>query len=111
MIINRMKILMITNDTNFAWNLRREILEAFIARGYSVYLASEIMDFRREFKELGVRLIDVRNDRRGTNPINDARLLLRYFRIIKALKPDMVFTNNIKPNVYAGLASICFDFG
>lgn len=31
-----MKIVMITNDTNFAYNLRREILESLIAEGHAL---------------------------------------------------------------------------
>jgi hypothetical protein len=32
-------VLMITNDTNFAWNLRREVLQRFVKEGYKVTLA------------------------------------------------------------------------
>ena len=99
-----MHILMITNDTNFAWNLRREILVAFIEKGYRVSLIAQVLDFKQEFESLGVRVINLNVDRRGTNPISDISLFNGYYRILKTEKPDIVFTNNIKPNVYAGIA-------
>ena len=99
-----MKIVMITNDTNFAWNLRREVLSEFVGLGHDVILVAGIMDFVKEFDEIGVRVINVDNDRRGTNPVTDIRLFRQYYRILKKEKPDIVFTNNIKPNVYAGMA-------
>lgn len=99
-----MHILMITNDTNFAWNLRREILQAFIDKGHRVSLIAQVLDFKEEFESLGIHVINVIIDRRGTNPLSDITLFRNYHNILKAEKPDIVFTNNIKPNVYAGIA-------
>lgn len=99
-----MHILMITNDTNFAWNLRREILVAFIEKGHRVSLIAQVLEFKEEFESLGVHVINLNVDRRGTNPLSDIALLNGYYSILKSEKPDIVFTNNIKPNVYAGIA-------
>lgn len=99
-----MKIVMITNDTNFAYNLRREILERFVKEGHETVLVSEILNFQDAFEKMGVRLVDVKTGRHGTNPVDDLRLFQIYYRILKTEHPQIVFTNNIKPNVYAGLA-------
>ncbi len=98
------KIIMIVNDTNFAWNLRREVLETFVERGWQTILLAQILDFKSDFEKLGVSLIDIHIDRRGTNPFSDICILNQYIRILKREKPDIVLTNNIKPNIYAGLA-------
>ena len=99
-----MKVLMIVNDTNFAWNLRREVLTAFVERGWKTVLLAQILNFKKEFEELGVDVIDLQIDRRGTNPFSDIKLLREYLRTIRREKPDIVFTNNTKPNIYAGVA-------
>jgi galacturonosyltransferase len=99
-----MHIVMIANDTNFAWNLRREVLEQFVSMGHSVVLVAHILEFKDNFEKIGVKVIDVNNDRHGKNPFFDIKLFLKYKTILKSEKPDIVFTNNIKPNVYAGLA-------
>ena len=38
------------------------------------------------------------------NPIDDLKLMLKYRRIIKELKPKAVLSYTIKPNVYGGIA-------
>lgn len=98
------KVVMVVNDTNFVWNLRREVLQKLISQGYQVTLVTEVLGFREELEAMGCKLIEVKTKRRGTNPLADAQLLLAYWRALKAEKPDVVLTNNIKPNVYGGMA-------
>ena len=100
---NKYHIMMIVNDTNFVWNLRREVLEALIQHGYRVTLVTEILDFKEQIEEIGCRIINVSTGRHGTNPFNDAKLFRKYYSILKNEQPDIVLTNNIKPNVYAGM--------
>ena len=38
------------------------------------------------------------------NPISDVLLMFRYIRLIRMIKPNMVFTYTIKPNIYGGMA-------
>ena len=57
-----------------------------------------------EIPETGCNLTLIDVDRRGTNPVRDFGLLLKYFKYIKRIKPDIVLTYTIKPNVYGGLA-------
>lgn len=99
-----MKILMVANDTNFAYNLRFEILERFVDAGCEVVLVSETLNYAEQIRKAGIRIVDVKTGRHSTNPLEDMRLFLAYRRILKAERPDVVFTNNIKPNVYAGFA-------
>lgn len=97
-------ILMITNDTTFAYNLRREVLQGFAAEGWRVTLAGEILSFREELEAIGCNLVDIKTARQGTSIIQDLRLFGTYFAMLRSQKPDVVLTNNIKPNVYAGLS-------
>ena len=99
-----MQIMMITNDSGFAYNLRREVLEALVQANHAVDLTCQILSFEEELKSIGCSLNGVDIQRRGKNPFADLQLFFRYYRILKKKKPQLVFTNNIKPNVYAGLA-------
>lgn len=98
------KVVMVVNDTNFVWNLRREVLQRLIAEGYEVKLVTQVLGFKDELEELGCKIIDVNTGRRGTNPLADALLFFTYLKELKRERPRIVLTNNIKPNVYAGLA-------
>lgn len=99
-----MRIMMIANDTTFAYNLRREILQRLVGEGHQVTLAAHVLQFKEELEEIGCKVIHVETGRRGKNPLKDIALLRRYCQILRNECPDIVFTNNIKPNVYAGLA-------
>lgn len=99
-----MHITLIANDTTFIYNLRREVLERFIKEGYQVTVVAQVLAFRHELEQIGCRVIDLQTARHGKNPFADMILLKNYRSILSGLKPDIVFTNNIKPNVYAGLA-------
>ena len=99
-----MQAMMIANDTTFIYNLRREILQGLISEGYTVKVVAQVLAFQAELETLGCEVIGLDTARHGTNPFADLVLLGKYFRILKEHKPDVVLTNNIKPNVYAGIA-------
>ena len=98
-----MKIMLIANDTNFAYNLRRELMIHWIEQGNEVILVAHIENYESELKACGIILKNVKIERRGENPLSDIALAIQYNKIIKSCRPDVVFTNNIKPNIYAGL--------
>jgi galacturonosyltransferase len=98
-----MKVLMIVNDTNFAWNLRRELLFSIREHGYDTTLLAHKLLFVDDFLSHGIKLIDQPIDRRGTNPFSDIKLFMSYYKILKKERPDIVLSNNTKPNIYAGI--------
>lgn len=99
-----MNIMMVVNDTTFTYNLRREVLSRLVQDGHKVTLMCQVLSFREELESLGIRIIDVKNNRRGTNPLADIKLFLTYFSHLRKERPDVVLGNNIKPNAYAGFA-------
>ncbi len=99
-----MNIVLIANDTNFIYHLRYEVLLKLVREGHKVTVIAEILDFKKNLEDAGLKLVNIRTPRRGTNPVDDLKLFTQYRKIIKKIKPDIVFMNNIKANVYAGLA-------
>lgn len=99
-----MHVMMVVNNTTFTYNLRRELLAQLIRDGHEVSLLCPVISFRKELEDMGVRLIDVKYNRRGTNPFADLKLFAIYFWHLRKERPDVILGNNIKPNVYAGLA-------
>ena len=95
---------MVANDTTFVHNLRREVLAAYAEEGHRITVVAQVLSFREELEQMGCSVIETKISRRGTDPLADLKLLADYIRIFKKYGPDTVFTNNIKPNVYAGLA-------
>ena len=98
--MKQIKILILANDTTFTYKHRKELIQALCLNKYKVVLVSRILDFQKEFEDFGCELIDINNNRRGTNPLKDVFLLYKYYKILRKEKPDVVLTFNIKPNIY-----------
>lgn len=97
-------VILVANDSTFCYHLRREILQAMVHAGCRVSVICQVLDFRQELEVLSCRVIPINARRRRRNPMEDGVLLWSLLRILRREHPDVVFTNNIKPNVYAGLA-------
>lgn len=97
-----MKIMLLTNASGGLYGFRKELIYELLKQ-HSVYAGSPLTLYKDELAEMGVHLIDLPLDRRGMNPIHDFKLLRQYNKIIKQIKPDLVITYTIKPNVYGGI--------
>ncbi|PIC69184.1 glycosyltransferase family 1 protein [Sporosarcina sp. P16b] len=97
-------VLILSNHHLYTYNLRKEIIQRLIDSNYKVVIALPYGEKVELLKEMGCEFIDILVDRRGTNPISDFKLFLFYRKIIKQIKPDVVLTYTIKPNVYGGMA-------
>ncbi|WHY00419.1 glycosyltransferase family 4 protein [Neobacillus sp. DY30] len=99
-----MKILILANFGMGLYNFRKELIEELINNNNEVYISLPNDEYVPKLKSLGCKFIDTPVSRRGTNPITDFKLLMNYKRIISSIKPNVVLTYTIKPNVYGGLA-------
>lgn len=99
-----MKILIAINQARVLYDFKRELVSALLARGDDVYL-SFAEDFRTDyFEDTAAHIVATPIDPRGVNPLRDAKLYFFYRKLIKRIKPDLVLTFTIKPNVYCGRA-------
>ncbi len=103
-----MNILVISNVSSGLYNFRAELLER-LRQDATVFVTAEDNRKRDKIEQLGVKFIGSNVNRRGINPFQDLKLLRFYKNLIKQLKPDVVLTYTIKPNVYGGLA--CASLG
>lgn len=98
-----MKVLILINNDLGLYNLRRELIIKLIEEKFEVYISLPNGKKIEELEKLGCKYIETDIDRRGINPINDLKLLLKYKKIYKQVKPDLVLTYTIKPNIYGGI--------
>nr|WP_289037953.1 glycosyltransferase family 4 protein [uncultured Allobacillus sp.] len=99
-----MKILVLANFGMGLYNFRKELLEELIKQDNEVYISLPDDEYVPKLEKIGCKFIDTHLERRGTNPLSDFKLLLNYVGLIKRVKPDVVLTYTIKPNVYGGIA-------
>ncbi|MFD1607123.1 glycosyltransferase family 4 protein [Oceanobacillus luteolus] len=97
-------VLILSNHHLYTYNLRKEVIQALLDSNYRVVVAVPYGEKVELLKEMGCEFVDVPLDRRGTNPLTELRLFLKYNKILKSLKPNIVLTYTLKPNLYGGLA-------
>lgn len=101
------KILILANNSGGLYGFRKELMQELISQGHVVYASTPFDDFVDELRGMGVILIETDINRRGMNPIKDSKLILEYIKIIKKIKPSLIITYTIKPNLYgAGIARL-----
>ncbi len=61
--------------------------------------------YSQKLIDLGIEFREIPMSQKGTNVLEDLKLLLAYRRIIKETKPDICLFYTIKPNIYGSLAA------
>ena len=99
------KILILSNPYITIYAFRRELVARMCAAGHRVYISSPHDERNRYFEDLGCTMIDTPMSRRGMNPVEDLKLVGQYKKMMQELKPDIIFSYTIKPNIYGTMAS------
>lgn len=93
---------------NASWNIlnfRAGLMKALRAQGFDVAAAAPDDGYAGRLAELGCRHVPLIMDNKGTNPLRDAALFLRYLGFMRRERPDVYLGWTIKPNVYGSLAA------
>ena len=99
-----MNILILSNSDSGLYQFRKEVIEA-LSKKHTVTCSVPNADgYIDKLEELGCKCIPTEFNRRGKNPIEDLVLLHKYHSFIKKIRPGVVLTYTIKPNVYGGIA-------
>ena len=107
-----MRVLILANNDVGLYKFRKELLQELLHPGTyimerkaspcKVYISVPDGEYITTIKKMGCSVIKIPIDRRGTNPIKDLKLINIYRVIINKIKPDVVLTYTIKPNIYGG---------
>ncbi|WP_113074956.1 glycosyltransferase family 4 protein [Petrotoga sp. 9PW.55.5.1] len=97
------KILILTNTIEGLYNFRYELLERLINEEFEIYFS--IPESKNDTKvkkliELGCNYIETNLDRRSINPFKDLNLVKQYEKIVKKIRPNIITSYTIKPNIY-----------
>lgn len=97
------KIALIANHDVVIYNFRKELVERLLKEDYEVHLLVPDGTGVEKLRKKGCIVHSVKVDRHGMNPIKDLKLVLTYHKILKKIRPIIVFTYTIKPNIYGGM--------
>ena len=98
-----MRILILANYDVGLYQFRKELIEELL-KDNKVYISLPYGKLVEPLKKMGCKFIYASVDRRGLNPIKDFELLVYYYELMKKVRPDLVITYTIKPNIYGSLA-------
>lgn len=101
----RKKILILSNHFITLYNFRKELIYKLLEENHEVFISMPKSEENQYFRNLGCEIIETNVDRRGINPVRDLKLILDYIKIMKKVKPDIIFSYTIKPNIYGSIAS------
>ena len=99
------KVLFLSNHFITLYAFRKEIIEKMCKEGHEVYLSLPISPDNLYFEKLGCHIIITPIQRKGLNPIKDTLLFLSYIHMMRSIRPDIIFSFTIKPNIYGSIAS------
>ena len=98
-----MQILILANHSGGLYDFRKDLI-AELKKHANVTVAVPHNDRWEELHKLADKVIELSVDRRGMNPLHDSKLFKQYRAILNEVKPELVLTYTIKPNIYGGLA-------
>lgn len=99
------KVLFLVNHDVVIYNFRLELVERLLEENYEVHISSPYGERIEDLKKLGCHYHEIQMERHGMNPISEYKLLKAYKKLLKHVKPDMIFGYTIKPNIYGALAA------
>lgn len=97
------QILILANHSGGLYDFRKDLI-AELKKYAQVTVAVPRNDRWEELQQLADYVIELPVDRRGRNPLRDLGLLRRYRALLRAVRPELVLTYTVKPNIYGGLA-------
>lgn len=98
------KVLFLVNHDVVIYNFRLELVERLLQEGHQVVVSSPYGERIDDLVKLGCEYREITLSRHGMNPVQELKLISDYKKLLKEIKPDMVFSYTIKPNIYGGIA-------
>lgn len=99
------KILVLANDDIGLYKFRKDLINTLIYHENRIYISLPKGLFIEKMEKMGCHFIETKVDRRGMNPGTDFKLMIKYFKIIRKIHPDLIITYTIKPNIYGGIVA------
>ncbi len=96
-----MRILVFANSAMGLYKFRKELLERLLLK-HKLYIALPEGEYVEEMKNMGVIFYPVVMNRRGKNIFQEFTVISKYLWLVRNVKPDLVLTYTVKPNIYGG---------
>jgi glycosyltransferase involved in cell wall biosynthesis len=99
------KIIFVANTSWYLFNFRLNLMLHLQTLGYEVIALAPFDNYSNRFTAHHIQFHAMPMDNKGTNPIKDTGLILRFILLFIKLKPSCILSYTPKCNIYGGLAS------
>lgn len=99
------KIMVVSSDTKSLLIFRKEMMVNWVGKGYDVIaLGNEPeLNWTDKFSEIGISYASYFVKRTSKNPISDLKTFFSLRSLINEIKPDIIFSYQLKSVIYTGL--------
>jgi len=106
---NKKTIAIVINTSWNIYNFRVGLLKALQNEGYNVVAIAPYDFHTQKLIEYGFAYHDIKINNKGTNPIEELKLIREFYKTYKEVNPDILLQYTIKPNLYGTMAASLLD--
>jgi glycosyltransferase involved in cell wall biosynthesis len=99
------KIAFVANTSWYIYNFKLGLIKALQAEGYDITAIAPNDTYVEKLNSEGISHLHININQRGTNIIEDIKLIYDFYKIFKMERPDLILCYTIKPNIYGSIAS------
>ena len=99
------RVLVIANSGFAIMNFRKNLLKKLVLFGFQVHVLTPKDEYTIEIAKLGVKHHEMNFSSTNTKIFKEIFLLAKVLRFLLILKPDLVLSFTIKPNLYGAICS------
>ena len=99
------RLAIVTNTSWNIYNFRLGLLKALQEEGYHMIAIAPKDTYSEKLEALGIEYYEISMNNKGTNPLEDAKLMWDLYHLYKRLHLDAILQYTIKPNIYGSLAA------
>ena len=100
-----MKIVILLNTSWNIYNFRAGLIRHFLASKHEIICLAPKDDYSHLLVEMGCTFIETPLDNKGINPLNDLKYCFSLWKILRKVRPDVIFAYTIKPNIYGNFVA------
>lgn len=103
--MNKKKLAFVANTAWSMFNFRHGLLSRLIYDGYQLTIIAPRDEFSDKLQKMGCAVVDLPMEAKGTNPLQELKLIYTLYLIYQQITPDFIIHYTIKPNIYGSLAA------
>lgn len=103
--VSALRIVLVCNTAWAIHTYRHGLIRMLVASGAEVIVLAPRDRTVEPLEQMGCRYIELPVASKGTDPVEDLRMLAAMRRHYRALRPHLVFHYTIKPNIYGSIAA------